>query len=155
MALASPPPPDGTVERPRRSLVAAIIIREQCLLLVENIKYGIRLEFPGGKVEPDEDLIAAILREIMEEIGCEAEILGRMADFETESQEGQFIVHNLICAIRGEPQEGREPKKIGKIRWYAYAELQALAAAQPCLLAPNVVAMLQEFAPLLGAEAAN
>ncbi len=144
-----PPSFEGGLEKPRRDLVAGVIIRGGKLLLVTNIKYGIRLEFPGGKVESGEDLEAAIKREIQEEIGREATITGRMDDFETESVEGKFIVHNLLCDINGEPVEGLEPKKIGPIRWYNFAELRALADQEPCPLAPNVVAMLGEFERML------
>lgn len=144
-----PPSSEGGIEIPRRELVAAVIVRAGTLLLVTNIKYGIRLEFPGGKVEPDEELEAAVLREIDEEIGCQARVVGRLDDFETESVEGKFIVHNLVCEIEGEPQEGREPLKIGPIRWHSFADLQALAQADPCPLAPNVVAMLPVFERML------
>lgn len=151
--MTDTPPFEGGIEIPRRHLVAGVIVRDGKLLLVTNIKYGIRLEFPGGKVEPGEDLEAAIKREIREEIGREATIVGTMEDFETESVEGKFIVHNLICEIDGEPVEGLEPKKIGPIRWYSFAELRVLADAEPCTLAPNVVAMLGEFERMLEKKA--
>lgn len=147
--IATPPSPEGGIEIPRRHLVAGVIVRDGTLLLVTNIKYGIRLEFPGGKVEPGENLEEAIKREIQEEIGRKAVIVGTMEDFQTESVEGQFIVHNLVCEIDGEPVEGLEPKKIGPIRWYTFAELRSLAEQNPCPLAPNVVAMLGEFERML------
>jgi 8-oxo-dGTP diphosphatase len=148
-----PPSPEGGIEALRRELVAAVIVRAGTLLLVTNIKYGIRLEFPGGKVEPGEELEAAVLREIDEEIGCRARVVGRLDDFETESVEGKFIVHNLVCEIDGEPQEGREPQKIGPIRWYSFADLADLAKQDPCPLAPNVVAMLGVFDRMLAEKA--
>lgn len=148
-----PPSPEGGVEVPRRELVAAVIVRAGTLLLVTNIKYGVRLEFPGGKVEPGEDLEAAIVREIQEEIGCVAKVTGRLEDFETESVEGKFVVKNFVCEIEGEPEEGREPTKIGPIRWYSFADLEALAGKDPCLLAPNVVAMLGVFERMLAQKA--
>jgi 8-oxo-dGTP diphosphatase len=151
--MIATPPSEGGIEILRRHLVAGVIVRDGKLLLVTNIKYGIRLEFPGGKVEPGEDLEAAIKREILEEIGRKATIVGTMDDFETESVEGTFIVHNLICEIDGEPVEGLEPKKIGPIRWYSFAELRELADQDPCPLAPNVMAMLGEFERMLEKKA--
>ncbi len=151
--MIATPPSEGGIEILRRHLVAGVIVRDGTLLLVTNIKYGVRLEFPGGKVEPGENLQEAIQREIREEIGREAVIVGTMDDFETESVEGKFIVHNLICEIDGEPVEGLEPKKIGPIRWYSLADLRSLADQHPCPLAPNVVAMLGEFERMLQKKA--
>lgn len=54
-------------------IVAAAIIRRDDLILLSRRKPDAHLpdlwEFPGGKVEPGESLTAALMREIMEELG--------------------------------------------------------------------------------------
>ncbi len=48
--------------------VAAIIEREQHFLIVEeNTPYGLQFNQPAGHLEEDEDLIAAVKREVLEE----------------------------------------------------------------------------------------
>ncbi|CAH2214810.1 (deoxy)nucleoside triphosphate pyrophosphohydrolase [Tepidibacter aestuarii] len=51
-------------------------------------------EFPGGKVEPNEDLKSAIEREIKEELNCTVEALDIFND--TTHEYDTFII-NLIC----------------------------------------------------------
>jgi len=55
-------------------VVAAVIENEHeeilCALRSSNMTMPNMWEFPGGKVEDDEDLYSAIKREIHEELGC-------------------------------------------------------------------------------------
>lgn len=55
-------------------VVCAVIEREGRVLLAQRPPHKLlplKWEFAGGKVEPDEDPAAAIVREIREELGCE------------------------------------------------------------------------------------
>ena len=58
-------------------VAAAIVIRDDKVLLTQR-KQGAHLEglweFPGGKVEPGEDPRVALLRELGEEVGVDANI---------------------------------------------------------------------------------
>lgn len=62
----------------RRVRVVAAVIRRADLVLITRRpdRPGLpgQWEFPGGKVEPDEDEPAALQRELREELGCEAEV---------------------------------------------------------------------------------
>jgi 8-oxo-dGTP diphosphatase len=62
----------------RRVRVVAAVIRRADLVLITRRpdRPGLpgQWEFPGGKVEPDEDEPAALRRELREELGCEAEV---------------------------------------------------------------------------------
>ncbi len=60
-------------ERRRLLVVAAFIERRGRVLLSQrraDQSFAMAWEFPGGKVEPGEDLTAALVREIREELGC-------------------------------------------------------------------------------------
>ena len=59
------------------NVVAAIIEREGRILICQRKaghRFGGKWEFPGGKVEPDEQLEAALARELDEELGIRASI---------------------------------------------------------------------------------
>jgi 8-oxo-dGTP diphosphatase len=59
-------------------VVSAAVVVEAGRVLLTQRKSGTHLagawEFPGGKVEPDEDPKAALARELCEEIGVTAEV---------------------------------------------------------------------------------
>ena len=62
-----------------KQVVAALIIREEKILIcqrTEDQAMPLKWEFPGGKVERDEDLKDALHRELEEELGIDA-VIGR------------------------------------------------------------------------------
>ena len=62
-----------------KQVVAAIIIQEQKILICQRSEgqaMPLKWEFPGGKVERDEDLKDALHRELEEELGIDA-VIGR------------------------------------------------------------------------------
>ena len=62
-----------------KQVVAALIIREENILICQRTKdqtMPFKWEFPGGKVELDEDLKDALHRELEEELGIDA-VIGR------------------------------------------------------------------------------
>ncbi|MFM7886462.1 MAG: 8-oxo-dGTP diphosphatase MutT [Pseudanabaena sp.] len=62
-------------------------------------------EFPGGKIEPDEDVAACIKREVQEELAIEVEVGDHLItiDHEYETLKVSLIVHHCQH-IAGEPQ---------------------------------------------------
>ena len=65
-----------------KQVVAAIIVRENKILICQRTPeqtMPFKWEFPGGKVEPEEGLRAALRRELQEELGIEATIGTRVA----------------------------------------------------------------------------
>ena len=60
--------PNGT--REVRPSVRGIILREGKVLMVHSLKYDY-YKFPGGGIEPGEDRLAALCREVREESGYE------------------------------------------------------------------------------------
>ena len=67
----------GAIAEPLVLVAAGVVVAGGRVLLTQR-KSGTHLagawEFPGGKVEPDEDPRAALARELAEEIGVRAEV---------------------------------------------------------------------------------
>src|ERR1700747_2968038 len=62
-----------------KQVVAALIVRDSKILIcqrAEDQAMPLKWEFPGGKVERDEDLKDALHRELEEELGIDA-VIGR------------------------------------------------------------------------------
>jgi 8-oxo-dGTP diphosphatase len=68
---------EGTGPRPRLLVVAALLWREGRVLVsrrrVDQAMPNM-WEFPGGKIEAGESPVAALVREVREELGCEVEV---------------------------------------------------------------------------------
>jgi 8-oxo-dGTP diphosphatase len=65
-----------------KQVVAALIVREDKILICQRTEeqtMPLKWEFPGGKVEPQEELRAALRRELDEELGIDATIGIRVA----------------------------------------------------------------------------
>lgn len=65
-----------------KQVVAALILDKEKILICQrkaDQAMPLKWEFPGGKVEPDEDLKDALHRELEEELGIDAEIGTRIA----------------------------------------------------------------------------
>jgi 8-oxo-dGTP diphosphatase len=66
-------------------VVAAIIVRDQSVLICQRKagqQYAGKWEFPGGKVEPGEELRAALERELLEELAITATAGEEVARYE-------------------------------------------------------------------------
>jgi len=106
---------------PLRPVVGAAILRDGRVLAARRTSPAAtagRWEFPGGKVEPGETPEAALVREVVEELGCRIEVTGWLA--------GEVPIgasHTLAVArarlVEGEP----DPLEHDLVRWLAAAEL--------------------------------
>jgi 8-oxo-dGTP diphosphatase len=119
---------------PSRPVLAAsvAVIREGRILLAARGKppsEGL-FSLPGGKVEIGETLGEAALRELREEVGVEAKLIGFIAPVEfIERDEKGHIRHHVVIAahaarwVSGEPQTGPEAKEI---RWVTERDIADL-----------------------------
>ena len=70
-------------DRPRKLVVAGLIVGDDRRILITQRRADqalpLQWEFPGGKVEPGEAPVAALVRELQEEIGVTVDV-GRVWD---------------------------------------------------------------------------
>lgn len=84
-------------------VVAAIIKKENTYLIVQRNrdKYlGLKWEFPGGKVEPNESFQEALLREIHEELNIDINIHEKLAEEKYKDSEINIVLHYFLCSIK-------------------------------------------------------
>jgi 8-oxo-dGTP diphosphatase len=111
--------------RDRKLVVAGLIVGDgQCLITQRRADQALPLqwEFPGGKVEPGEAPVAALVRELREEIGVEVAV-GRIWDVLFHAYP-EFDLVMLVYACR---VVGGEPRavEVADLRWLPPADLPA------------------------------
>jgi len=107
-----------------RQVVAGLITREGRLLICQRTKYQsmpLKWEFPGGKVEPEEQPVAAIYRELEEELGIRAAIGPCMATLRHSYPNGPMVELRFFLVERFEGEI--ENRIFREVRWVPYKEL--------------------------------
>ena len=108
---------------PHYTVVAGIARRGETVLLAQRPTHkmlGGLWEFPGGKVEPGEDLTAALRREWREELGLTIEPGPELGVFRHAYSHFRITLHALMVrAWHGEPQ----PLQAAAVRWVPLADL--------------------------------
>ena len=92
--------------------VSAVVFRQGRVLIVRRARAPLigHFSLPGGVVEVGETLAAALARELMEEVGIEAEIIAFNRHVEAIIAEGDrvrthFVIASFVaCWIGGEPR---------------------------------------------------
>lgn len=116
-------------------VVAAVCLRDGAVLLTQRPR-GKHLagfwEFPGGKVEPHEDPLDALKRELHEELGVEL-VSAQTYDFAYHRYPERAVLLLFYRAeIVGEPY----PREGNPVRWVPLAELDTVelpAADRPLI----------------------
>ncbi|MEJ7599903.1 MAG: NUDIX domain-containing protein [Kofleriaceae bacterium] len=101
------------------------------------------MEFPGGKVEPGEALVAALERELAEEIGVHAHI-GRIWDVLHHAYPA-FDLVMLVYVCRLAPEPAPRAVEVADLAWVAPGDLPGwdiLPADRPL-----VVRLVEEGSP--------
>lgn len=127
---------------PHKVVGVALIWNEQGKLLIDRRRLSGPLgglwEFPGGKIEPGENIQECIKREVREELGVEIAVGEHVAniDYEYPHLCVTLIVHHCFY-LSGDPK----PIECDEVRWVAVDELasisfppanqQIIAALQP------------------------
>jgi 8-oxo-dGTP diphosphatase len=96
--------------------VSAAVFRQGRVLIIRRAQAPLigHFSLPGGRVEVGETLAAALARELMEEVGVEAEIVGFNRHVEAIYREGDRIRTHFVIAsfvarwISGEPRPSDE-----------------------------------------------
>ncbi|SMQ63961.1 8-oxo-dGTP diphosphatase [Bacillus sp. OV166] len=109
-------------------VVAAIIENEKneilCALRSPEMSIPNMWEFPGGKVEANEDIYSALVREIDEELGCKIETINEVFNDNTHEYE-TFIINlkSIKCrVVDGMPT----PSEHSKLIWLKRKNLDSL-----------------------------
>ncbi|MFG1372632.1 NUDIX hydrolase [Xanthobacter oligotrophicus] len=121
--------------RPTLAASAAVFRGPLVLLARRAANPGAGLwSLPGGRVEPGETLAEAAVREVMEEVGVSADIVGLAAarDIIIRDKEGELAAHFVVIAHAarwraGEPQPGAEAAEVG---WFRPNEVAALPTTE-------------------------
>jgi len=93
-------------------------------------------EFPGGKVEPGEDEVSALSREIREELLCEVEVGEKITTTSHPYDFGTVCLATYYCTlIDGEPALTEHSAEL----WVEPAQLPGLAWAPADIPAVNVI----------------
>ena len=112
-------------DRKRTLVVAGLVARDGRVLITQRTAaqaLPLQWEFPGGKVEPGEAPVAALARELREEIGVGVEV-GRIWDVLFHAYPA-FDLVMLVYACRvasGEPRS----VEVADLRWLRPDELPA------------------------------
>jgi 8-oxo-dGTP diphosphatase len=108
-------------------VVAAAVVQRGDSYLVTRRLRGTHLEgmweFPGGKCEPGETHALCLRREIMEELGCVANVGEKLLTVAHEYADRSVELHFFRCDMTGEPA----PLLGQEIRWVNRGELRRLA----------------------------
>jgi 8-oxo-dGTP diphosphatase len=125
-------------------VVAAIIENDQneilCALRSPAMSMGNQWEFPGGKVEENEDPYTALVREISEELGCTIETSHEI--FNDNTHEYDAIAVNLL-SIKAKIVQGTPiAREHSKLIWLKREKLASLKWAPADL--PAVKQLMEE-----------
>jgi ADP-ribose pyrophosphatase YjhB (NUDIX family) len=129
------PTPGRAAARPVLAASVAVFRDGKVLLATRTKPPADRLwSLPGGKVEAGETLEAAALRELEEEVGVEARILGFNRHVEIFGRDaGGAVTHHFVVAsffgewLSGEPRAGPEA---GAVMWADPLRLGGLATTR-------------------------
>jgi 8-oxo-dGTP diphosphatase len=105
-------------------VVAAVIERDGRVLICQRKKgrHALKWEFPGGKVEPEEELRDALARELREELAIEARIGAELDrhEFQYDANGPRIRLHFYqVTDFTGEPAN----LQFEQIIWEAKARL--------------------------------
>lgn len=108
-------------------VVVAAVIEDADRFLLTRRQPGVHLEgmweFPGGKIDPGETHETALRRELLEELGVEADVGACVHRTEHSYPDRNVELHFYRCDLKGAPR----PTLGQEMRWVRRDELSSLA----------------------------
>ncbi len=118
--------PESPADFPAIDVALAIVIRANQVLVTQR-RHDVHLpnlwEFPGGKLEPGEDVQTAALRELFEETGVRAAAIESLPSVRWRFEDRSVVLHPLVCIWR---QHEPQPLHCVACRWMAPTALLSL-----------------------------
>jgi A/G-specific adenine glycosylase len=111
-------------EVPHYLVTAAVIERQGQVLIAQRPPDGLLgglWEFPGGKVEPGEDLPTGLKREIREELDAEIEVGETLGEYRHAYTHFKVTLHAFRCTLS--PGQEPRPVQVHDLRWAAHDDL--------------------------------
>jgi len=105
-------------------VTAAVIRRDGQVLIAQRPTDGLLgglWEFPGGKLDPGEDLVACLQREICEELGVQIQVGGALGVYRHAYTHFRVILHAFNCTLPAEDEP--RPIQVQELRWVESAGL--------------------------------
>lgn len=128
-----------------RDMASVLILNNRDeILLIYNIKSGLRIGPPGGKVEQGETPEQCGVREIREELGIGVILKHFLGKYKTETPEGDFLAHTYIARVSESVPVLKEPYKIGHYEWFNISEIRTMAE-RTGRVNPNLVLALDDI----------
>lgn len=106
-------------------VVCAVLVRDGRVLLARRPAgkhLALKWEFPGGKVEPEESPVAALIREIREELGCEIEVIEALPPCLHDYERGTIELLPFVCRLAAGSSEPHPHEHVA-IDWVEPADL--------------------------------
>jgi 8-oxo-dGTP diphosphatase len=139
-------------DRARKLVVAGLILGDDGRILITQRRADqplpLQWEFPGGKVEPGESPVEALVRELREELGVSA-LVGRIWDVLFHAYPA-FDLVMLVYACRLAPGSPPQPVEVADLVWVSVAELPGAWDILPADR-PLVARLVAEGPPVFGA----
>ena len=110
---------------PHHTVSAAVIVRDGKVLIAQRPSTGLLgglWEFPGGKLEPGEDLHACLQREISEELGVPVAVKHQLGEYRHAYTHFRVTVHAFFCDLGQDAQP--TPLQVDDLQWAAPSILQ-------------------------------
>ena len=109
---------------PHYNVTAGVIYRAERVLIAKRPKDGLlggMWEFPGGKLQPGEDLVSCLQREIKEELAVNIDVGGQLGVYRHAYTHFRVTLFAFRCSLVNglEPQ----PLQVDDLRWVTLDEL--------------------------------
>jgi A/G-specific adenine glycosylase len=132
---------------PHHLVTAAVICREGLVLISQRPAKGLLgglWEFPGGKLQPGEDLGGCLKREILEELGAPVDVLGKLGVYQHAYTHFRVTLHSFYCRLLDTAQP--KPIQVQDLRWVKLDELESFPMGKiDRLIARNLVSQKEHL----------